>query len=356
MAKSKLDDLQAMRKLDPEGMLDRIAEMSAQCRAAWQRLSTFRLPDAHRAARSVVMAGLGGSAIGADLARALVVDEARIPIFVHRDYGLPAFAGPDTLVIACSYSGGTEETLSAFEEGQRRGCPLLALTPGGELGARARSIGAPVLDYQYRSQPRAAMGYSLVLLLGVLAQMGQGRLDGADVEAACRVLDAMQDEVGPAVPAGRNPAKQLALTLDGKLPVVYGTGILSDVARRYKTQFNENSKAWSFFEVLPELNHNSVVGYQLPEAFTREFVVVFLTSSFNNARNLQRMAIVRDLLSQRGIGYHTVEAGGDSPLAHVLSTVHFGDYSSYYMAILNGVDPTPVDVITYLKNRLADRD
>lgn len=355
MAKSILDDLHSMRVLDPEGMLDRTGEMSQQVRGAWQRLTAFRLPDSHCAARNVVMAGLGGSAIGADLARSLIMDEASIPIAVHRDYGLPAFAGPETLVIACSYSGGTEETLSAFEEGQRRGCQLLALTPGGELAARARAAGVPVLDYQYKSQPRAAMGYSLVLLLGVLSQMGQARLDAGDVDDSCRVLDEILAEVGPEVPTERNPAKRLAIALKDKLAVVYGTGILADVARRFKTQFNENSKAWSFFEVLPELNHNAVVGYQFPASFGREFVVVFLSSNFGYPRNLQRMGIVRDLLAQRGIEHHIVEAKGNSPLAHVLSTVRYGDYASYYLAILNGVDPTPVDVITYLKNRLADQ-
>ena len=349
-----LDDPQAMRRLDPEGMLDRIAEMPLQCRLAWQRLNTFRLPYTHRAATSIVMAGLGGSAIGADLARALAVGEARIPLCVHRDYGLPAFAGPDTLLIACSYSGGTEETLSAFEEGQHRGCHLLAMTPGGDLAARAGAVGAPVLDYQYKAQPRAATGFSVVLLLGVLTQMGHFHLEVHHIEDACRALEGTIAEVGPAVPSERNPAKQLARAIYGKLPVVYGGDLLADVARRFKTQFNENSKAWAFFEAMPELNHNAVVGYQCPSAFAQQFVVLCLTSRFNHPRNLRRMAVAQELLSRYGVAYHTIKGRGETPFAQMMSVVCFGDYLSYYLAMLYGVDPTPVEAIAYLKDRLAE--
>jgi glucose/mannose-6-phosphate isomerase len=348
-----LNDLQAMRQLDAENTLDRMAEMSLQCRLAWQRVNAFRLPYTHRAATSVVISGLGGSAIGGDLARSLAQAESRIPIVVHRDYGLPAFAGKDTLVIACSYSGGTEETLSAFEEGHRRGCHLLALTPGGELAARAAAVGAPVLDYQYKSQPRAAMGFSLVLLLGILWQMGDTHLTAAHIDDTCVVLDSLLSEVGPDVPLDRNPAKQMAKALHGKLPVIYAPDFLGDVARRYKTQINENSKGWAFFEVLPELNHNAVVGYQFPQAFAEQFVIVSLTSSFNHPRNLLRVRAVYELLKQSGVQYFTVEGRGQYPMSHLFSLVRFGDYLSYYLAMLNEVDPTPVPTIAFLKDWLA---
>jgi glucose/mannose-6-phosphate isomerase len=351
--KDILDDIQQMRRLDADNTLERIAEMSLQCRLAWQRVNAFRLPYTHRAATNVVISGLGGSAIGGDLARALAQPDSRIPIIVHRDYGLPAFANKDTLVIACSYSGGTEETLSAFEEGHRRGCHLLALTPGGELATRAAAVGAPVLDYQYKSQPRAAMGYSLVLLLGVLWQMGDAQLTANHIEDTCAVLDAVAAEVKPEVPASQNPAKQMACSLYGKLPVIYAPDYLCDVARRYKTQINENSKGWAFFEVLPELNHNAVVGYQFPESFASQFVIISLTSSFNQPRNLLRVRAVYELLKQSGVQYFNIEGRGQYPMSQMFSLVHFGDYLSYYLAMLYEVDPTPVPTIVFLKEWLA---
>ncbi len=348
-----LDDRTLLREIDPDDMLGRIAELPQQCRDAWTNVQDLELPSEYRRARNIVILGMGGSAIGGDLLRALAEPECALPILTHRDYTVPAFVSAETLVIASSYSGNTEETLTAFEEARERGAALLAISTGGKLARWAREWGVPLLSFSYKSQPRAALGYSLVSLIGVVQKLGFVGDKRADLEEAIAVMKTLQQEIGETVPTAENPAKQLARRLYGHLPVIYGAGFLAEVAHRWKTQFNENSKGWSFFEALPELNHNAVVGYQFPEELAEKVVVVMLTSSLDHPRHKVRFQVTQEILAKQGVACETVEAHGKSPLAQMLSAVHFGDYVSYYLAMLYEVDPTPVEVIHYLKKRLA---
>ncbi len=350
---TSLDDLDLLRKLDPGGMLGRIAELPQQCRDAWANVQGLELPEDYRRVDKIIVLGMGGSAIGGDLLRTLVEPECAVPIFVNRDYQVPAFVDRETLAIASSYSGNTEETLSAFEDARRKGAKLLAITTDGRLAERARELGVPLLTFSYKSQPRAALGHSLIPLVGVLTKLGLVADKSADVEEAAEVMEALQEEIRESVPLAENPAKRLAQRLHGHLPVVYGAGHLAEVARRWKTQFNENSKAWSFFEQLPELNHNAVVGYQFPADLAEKVVVVMLTSPLDHPRHRVRFRVTREILARRGVACQEVEARGRSFLAQMLSLVHFGDYVSFYLALLYRVDPTPVEIIAYLKERLA---
>ncbi len=348
-----LDDPDVFRKFDPQGMLARIAELPMQCREAWRRVQSLELPSDYLQVEGVVILGIGGSAIGGDLLRTLVNRECPVPILVNRDYDVPAFVGPQTLVIASSYSGKTEETLSAFEEAWERGAKLLAVTTDGELARRARALGIPLLLFDYKSQPRAALGHSFILLLGALNRLGLVADKSADLDEAIEVMEALQREINEEVPLTENPAKRLAERLHGRLPVVYGAEHLAEVARRWKTQFNENSKAWSFFEQLPELNHNAVVGYEFPTELADRILVIILSSSLYRPRIRVRFQVTKEILAKRRVDCEEVEALGRSPLAQMLSTIHFGDYVSYYLAMLYQVDPTPVGIIDYLKERLA---
>ncbi|MFQ5811584.1 MAG: bifunctional phosphoglucose/phosphomannose isomerase [Anaerolineae bacterium] len=348
-----LDNWALFHEIDPDDMLGRITELPQQCRDAWANVRSFELPSEYRQINKIVILGMGGSAIGGDLLRALAEPECALPIVTNRDYTVPAFVNADTLVIASSYSGNTEETLTAFQEARKRGAALLAITTDGKLAQRARELGVPLLTFHYQSQPRAALGYSLVSLIGVVQKLGLIGDKVADLEEAIAVMEALQGEMRETVPVTKNPAKQLAKRLYGHLPVVYGAGYLAEVAHRWKTQFNENAKAWSFFEPLPELNHNAVVGYQFPEELAERILVVMLISSLDHPRHKARFQVTQEILTRRGIAYETVEARGESPLVQMLSAIHFGDYVSYYLAMLYGVDPTPVKTINYLKERLA---
>jgi glucose/mannose-6-phosphate isomerase len=353
---NKLDSLSLFKEIDPKDMLRRVGELPGQCRAAWDKVMALDLTGDDWPVRNIVVLGIGGSAIGGDLLRTLVASECPVPILVNRDYTLPAFIGPETLAIVSSYSGDTEETLKTFDLAHRAGAKMVAFTTSGQVAARAHEWGTRLFSYDYPSQPRAALGYSLIPLLGLLVKLGLVVDKTPDVEEAIAVMDEWQAEIRGTVPFEQNAAKQLATRLHGHLPVVYGGGYLSEVARRWKGQFNENAKNWGVFEQMPEINHNAVVGYDWPADLRDKVVIVMLRSSLDHPRNQVRFDVTAEILTQKGVAFENIHARGERPLAQMLSAIHFGDYVSYYLAMLNGADPTPVDTITYLKSRLAEAD
>jgi len=353
MADVNLDDAKIYLKNDPEGMLARIKELPMQCQQAWQAAMDFQLPAEYRKVEKVVILGMGGSAIGGDLVRSLVQSEARIPVIVHRDYGLPAFVDEKTLLIASSYSGNTEETLSGFEPALKTGAKKLVMTTGGKLQQMAEANKIPVFKIEYKAQPRAALGFSFLPTLGVMQKLGFLKDKGEDVAETVQVLEKLSAKLDEKSAGKANPAKQLAQRLYGRLPVVYGAGIAAEAAHRWKTQFNENSKAWAFYEVFPELNHNATVGFPLPKEIASKIRVILLRSPTFNQRIKLRYDVTCELLKQSGVAYEFVDGEGKSTLAQMMSLVMMGDFTSYYLAILYRVDPSPVKVISYLKDKLA---
>jgi len=352
-----LDDPARFDELDSGGMLQRISELPRQVQAAWALTQALELPPAYGMVRHAVILGMGGSAIGGALLQGLVADSCAIPITIVRDYTLPAFVrGPDYLVVGCSYSGDTEETLLAFGEALERQTRPLVVTTGGVLAALAQDKGVPLVRFDYRSQPRAALGYSFTLLLGLFCRLGLVRDYSADLEEATRVMEEWQADIGPRVPTTRNGAKSLAGRVVDRLPVVYGAGFLTAVANRWKTQFNENSKHWAFFEGMPELNHNAVVGFGIPQAVREHTLVLMLRSNLDHSRVRVRWDVTRELLLREGVETEMLQGRGETALAQMLSLIHFGDYVSFYLAMLNGVDPTPVETIAFLKRRLAEAE
>ena len=350
-----LDDVQAIAELDVHDMLERISELPQQCRAAWQESQGVSFPGQYGEIDQVVVVGMGGSAIGGALMHDLIADQANVPVSVVRGYVLPAFAaGPHTLVAACSYSGNTEETLACFQQALDRDASVVAITTGGKLAHLARDADVPVVQFDYQSQPRAALGYSFILLLGVAHQLGLIPDYTDDVAEAVAVMEAWQAGIDPSVPTAANEAKALADQIVGSLPVVYGAGFLGATANRWKTQFNENAKSWAFFEILPELNHNAVVGLSIPAVASEHSFVVMLRSPLDRTRLARRWDVTSELLKRQGVAAQEVWGRGKSKLAQMLSLVHFGDYVSFYLAILNEVDPTPVENIAFLKRRLAE--
>ncbi len=351
MDTSVIESVERIRAADPGNMLDRIKDLPKQVRDAWTIARAAQLPPAHGDVRNITVAGMGGSAIGGDLAAALLADELKVPMSVHRDYGLPAYVGRDSLVIASSYSGNTEESLSSFEEAQRRGARVLVLTTGGKIADLARAAKYPVITFKYSAQPRAALGYSLGLVLGTLSRLGFVRDLSADVDAALNDLARLEERVHEG--ARTNDAKKLAIELYGRIIFAYGGGALGVMARRVKGQWNENAKNWAAYDVLPELNHNAVVGFPHPDIARDALTVLFLRSDRDNPRHKLRFDVTRELLDRATIQHKTLQFSGSSMLSEVLQLTLFTDYVSFYVALLNGADPTPVKSIDYLKERLA---
>jgi glucose/mannose-6-phosphate isomerase len=336
-------------------MLRHIKGLPRQCQLAWDMVSALSLPETWCDVRHVVVIGMGGSAMGGSLVQGLVAGEGAAPITVVRDYTLPAFVkGPGCLVIGCSHSGDTEETLAGVHQALDRGVRLIAVATGGRLAELADSRSFPLVRYECRSQPRAAVGYSMLLVLGICWRVGLVRDYSADVAEAVGVMNAWQTEIGPEVPRMRNAAKGLAARVVGRLPVVQGAGHLVAVARRWKTQLNENAKLWAFYEPMPELQHNSVVGFHSAQPVREQMAVAMLRSKSDHPRVRVRWEVTKVMLLRSGVVVEEVQARGESRLAQMLSLVHFGDFASYYAALLGDVDPTPVDAILYLKRRLAE--
>ena len=351
-AASFLDNPETYANLDPTGFGKRVGGLPQQCLRAWEQGLKFSLPNDYGDVRNVVVVGVGGSAIGGDLLGDLVSVEKSPLVTVCRDYDTPPYLGSDSLVIASSYSGNTEETLAATHEAIQRGAKVVAVTTGGKLGQMASQEDIPVFPIDYVGEPRTALGYSFLVPLAILQNLKLIAPSDEAVLETAEVLTSLEYRLNPQIPAQDNPAKELAVALRGRLIVVYGGEILRGVARRWKTQFNENAKAWAFVELLPEAGHNAIAGLQWPRGMGRKACGVLLNARSLHPRIKLRYQVVGELLSKAGVECRTVDGVGKSTLAQMLSAVLFGDYTSYYLALLNREDPSPVPPLDYLKDRL----
>jgi glucose/mannose-6-phosphate isomerase len=350
-----LDSPAVVARIDRDDMLGRVRELPRQLAQARQVAAGLTLTDRHRAVDLVVVLGMGGSAIGADLVVGAAGDRLRVPLLVQRDYDLPSGIGQRTLVVAASHSGETIETVTAAAEARARGLPLVVIATGGALGREAAADGTPWLRYDQPGQPRAALGWSVGLLQELLAAAGL-IVDPDPLGSVVAVLDELLERMGPGIETDANPAKQLAWSILGRIPVVYGAGTMAPVARRWKTQFNENAKSWAAYEPMPEANHNAIEGSLNPRELADAPFVIEIRDRSESADIAARYRVVEELLGERATNRATVWAEGPTPLARVLSGVAWGDLVSVYLAILYQTDPTPVTLLAMLKERLARSD
>lgn len=347
-----LDDLAFFQTIDSQNFLAQIDALPEQVEQAWALGRALALPDAFRSVNHIIIAGMGGSAIGGALTHALTAPESSLPITLLHNYALPNFVGPSTLVIGASHSGNTEETLSACERAVQRGAKLLALTTGGKLATLAEQNGGVVWRFEHVGAPRAAVGWSFMLLLSVLVKLGAVKDKAAEVAEAVAALRAQQTRLRADAPVTRNPAKRMAGQLMGRFGAIFASDYLAPVARRWVSQMAEVAKASAQFAELPEMNHQ-IVGALYPEELISKFMVLFLRSAHDHPRNRYRAQVTREIYMTSGFNTDEIEAQGQSPLAHMLTALHYGDYAAYYLAMAYGVDPTPVPQIEYLKEQLA---
>ena len=310
-----------------------------------------------RAARdigAVVVAGLGGSAIGGDVVRAAVSGQLHVPMAINRDYRLPEFVSSSTVVFACSYSGDTEETLAAYQEARRAGAQIVGITSGGRLAELVRADAYPLVLMPAGRPPRSAFGYSALILLGCLTKLGLVPDARQSIQETISLLAALSARYGTGVPERENPAKVMARSLHAKLVAVYASsGLLDAAATRWRGQIEENAKNLAFHHLLPEMNHNELVGWDRPAELLRRIGVVFLRDTGDHPQVRRRFDLTRDLLRQKAGVVHEVWTEGDSALARIFSMIYFGDFVSLYLAYLNEVDPTPVTVIEMLRRELS---
>ncbi len=305
--------------------------------------------------RNVVFAGMGGSAISGDLFMAYTLDELPYPAQVNREYTIPAYVDPGTLFFATSYSGNTEETLSATRLALERGAQVVCISSGGELEKFSQSNGMLHIKIPGGLPPRQALGYLFFPVLFLCERIGMIRSREADVQETAQLLNELQRRFNPNASQGRNLPNHIAQSLYQSIPVIYtAVPYLHPIPVRWRNQFNENSKIMAFSNVFPELNHNEIMGWEGPPKVNQCFRVILLRDAEESARNKQRVEITKAILRDKGIPILEVFAEGKSRLARMFSLIYIGDWASYYLAMINAKDPIKIDSITLLKKKLAE--
>ena len=349
-----LNDFEQMYRNDSKGMLQSVATLGKQCTTAcWDLSKGIELPTVE-AISNVVVTGLGGSAIGGDLLRVFSTGRCSVPVMVNRNYTMPEFVGSDTVVFAVSYSGNTEETLSAYEDSMKRGATVIVITTGGKLKEMADRDGVTVIPVPGGIAPRSASGFLFIPTLRMMERLGLLSGVEEEVEGLVNNLKALHERLRPEIPVEENPAKQMALKLYNRIPVIWGSsGTTEVVAQRWKGQINENAKAPAYWNVFPELNHNELVGFKFPESLLKQLHVVILRDDRDHPKVQQRIEITKNIISKVVAGVTDVRSSGGGPLSRTYSLIYSGDYTSLYLAYLYGIDPGPVEVIDFLKNELS---
>jgi glucose/mannose-6-phosphate isomerase len=343
---------EAIARIDASGQLNDVLSLPDHLRDALWRVESAIMEDWDTPA-GLVVAGMGGSAIGGALARAALGDHASRPIFVTRAYGLPPWTTPDTMVLCASYSGNTEETLACYESAGALGAQRVVVTTGGRLAAQAREDGVPVIPLPGGFQPRAAVAYMTVAALEVAAMCGAGPRLTSEIDVAASHTEQLVAEWGPDAPED-SLAKEVARGLLGSTPVVAGAGLTTPIAYRWKTQINENAKQPCFAHELPELDHNELEGWEGAQDVGR-FSAVFLDDSDAHPRVKERMDLTERLIASSAVASFRLETRGETTVERIISLVLLGDLVSLYLAILRGVDPGPVKLIERFKTELAER-
>jgi len=312
------------------------------------------VPDNYKNINKIIIAGLGGSAIGGDLLRSVLHYECKVPIYINRNYFLPEFADEKTLVIISSYSGGTEESLSAYEDAIKRKCKIVCISSGGKLSLFAESNGNLIIKVPGGLQPRCALGYSFFPMLILMTKLGLAEDKSMQYQNIINNIKS-RSRTYMELDEKNNQALNIAALLKGKIPVIYSSNDLLDIVNlRWRCQVNENAKSLAFGNLLSEMNHNEIVGWQNNPELLKNFAVISLVDSEDNPRLLTRMKITLDII--KGLSALEIQLSGEggTKLERIFDLIYLGDWMSYYLAILYKVDPTPIEKINILKNKLAE--
>lgn len=347
-------NLADIRRMDKDGMYDLVKGFPGQWQEGRQLAEAVTLDVSLASKNQVVVVGMGGSAIAGDLVRCFAVDQSPVPISVVRNYELPASVDENSIVIASSFSGNTEETLSAFRQALDRKATIICISSGGKVSALAEEHDLPIVKIPGGMPPRAALGYSLSVLMVVSSKLGLISLTEEDWAESQALLEAQTATYSD--PEGNHQAREVAEALTTRFPFVYsGTGMLETVNLRWRGQFQENAKKLAVGNVYPELNHNEIMAWEFAngKTFHGNLGVLVLRDSADHSRIQHRMDVTRQLLSEKAGYWMEISTSGTSRLARMMSLINLGDWISLYLAYLRDVDPTPIGLIDRLKSELA---
>ena len=347
-----LDNLSVYKEIDRRNMLAELQGLPNQLMDAWKLGLGYNITYS-KEITSLVVSGMGGSAMGADLMTSYVAPMCPIPIHTLRDYRLPVWAkGSNVLVVASSHSGNTEETLSVFQQALENKCSLMVISTDGKLARKAQENSLPLWTFTHHGQPRAAVGFSFGLLLALVMKLGFIPNQDTFVESAVNAMHNLLETIDVDVPVKKNAAKRMAGQLMNRWVTVIAADYLSPVARRYKTQINELAKAWAQFEFLPETDHNTLAGIEKTEELLSKIIVLFLSASSDHPRNQLRTRLTQEEFMRAGINTDVIKFQEVNPLAEIWTSLLFGDFLAYYLAIAYQIDPTPIDAIQNLKKAM----
>jgi len=350
LATAILDNLNEIKRIDKGDMLSFCVQAPRHYSEAAKLTQAISIN--YSKPQTIIVAGMGGSSIGGELLKDWAKHKITVPIQVCRDYSLPAYADEKTLVLVVSYSGETEEALSMFLDAIKRKCMTFCISSGGKLLEFVEKLKLPGLRVPSDiPQPRAALPYLFLPLPILLEKLGLISDASSEISEAVQILEQVKSENLPEKLLSDNFSKNLASKVNGTVPIIYGFGIYRAVAQRYKQEFNENSKVPSKWEFFPELNHNEIVGWEATKELAKCFSTIFLRDKDEPEEIRQRIEATKELMHE-GAKIFEVWSVGESSLAKMLSTIYIGDLTSLYLAILRGVDPTPVKTIALLKERM----
>lgn len=344
-----LDDIAEIKKIDKNNMLSYLENIAEHYKMA--RKNSDPISVNYSNPLNIIIAGMGGSAIGGEILQNWAKDKINVPLEVIRDYSLPAYANSQSFVLVLSYSGETEESLSTFLDALRKGCMIYCISSGGNLIKHAKRLGVPYLMVPSGMPPRAALPYMLTPLLLIIEKIGLVNTVSKELDEAINILKQISKDNLPEIPVNKNKSKQIAMGIANTVPVIYASGIYGSVAHRFKQQFNENSKIPSAWDIFSELNHNEIVGWEQKGKFSKKYSLIFLRDKIEPIQIKSRIKITKSI-SSLPLKTFDIWSKGNSDLAKMLSILCIGDFASVYHAILNNIDPTPVNTINLLKEKI----
>jgi glucose/mannose-6-phosphate isomerase len=334
-------------------MIGEINGLPDQLQTAWdlgQALPIPKLDDI----QNIVLCAMGDSASAAELAAASIFSSLSLPVTVHRNYGMPAFADSHTLVVCISHSGNSEEVLDAFESAQKSKCALLAISTGGELTKRANAKNIPAWNFDYNGKDTTAVAYPFALLLALFSRLGFIPDPSKDIVEAVAMMKRSQQHIVPEVIAAKNPAKRYAGQLVGRWVTFVAPENLAPVARRWKTQINQLAKAGANFEIIPEASHNTLIATLNPNAtLNAHTMTLFMRAPGDHPRNRMRSDMMRQTFMLEALNTDVIDARGQSAIANLWTLILFGDYMAYYLAMAYGTDPSEEEAFVNFKSALS---
>lgn len=331
-------------------MAKHIQELPKQIQDSLGRAKKVKIPAEYKKIKNVCFVGMGGSATAADILIHQPLGDIKIPISLVRQSELPGWINKDSLVIFISHSGATRETLEAFKDAASREAKIIIIAEQGKLEELGEMENALVFDYDTQAPSRAALGYQFGFLIHLVNKLEF--LPAIDFKPTFNLLEKLNKELEPKKDTPENMAKHLAFSSFDHAPIFLASGILKPVARRWKNQFNENAKTYASFDYLPEAIHNSIQGTSLPVRGKDDNIYFLLKNSFDSSRTSSQFDIFQNILDEKKISYETIEAQGNDIWQQKFSLILLGDWVSYYLAILNAIDPTPVEIIDKAKEKL----